>query len=109
MMQFDIKNQTFDWLEAGERHLAILVNACFEQESCNLLIEDGIIETINLGLKLCKDIEGHKLVKTRFFNLLSKLVVSPKAITEILRFQDIVVRFFLYSNPSFKEFYSDSI
>jgi len=61
-MLFDLQNKTFDWVESTERHLGILVNSCFESDACLSLIDDKVVNTILIGLKICS-LDSHKLVQ----------------------------------------------
>ena len=54
MLKSDFEARSFDWLDCAERFLGILINAAFEQESCEILVEEGLISLSSNILQECK-------------------------------------------------------
>jgi len=71
-------------------------------------VDDGAIETIKQGLKLCVS-DSHKLVLARLLSLLAKVIQIPGAALSVIEHQDIIVRLFLYLNSSFPDLCQDCI
>lgn len=71
-------------------------------------MDDGAVETIKQGLKLCVS-DAHKLVLARLLSLLAKIIQIPEAALSVIDHQDIIVRLFLYMNTSFPDLCQDCI